>query len=221
VWTGQASSDAALRWTSSSALRVDEGGEWWRCWWHLKGCAVFCSTWGLGTHQLKVAPARGPASGGLDIENSSARILPKDTVVFLRTASVGLCARLGAPGATSQHFANFVCGPRVDPRYLVQVFRHMEREWRRLSAGSVLPDVYMPTFKRLKVLLPPRDEQDAIAEAGEAFDQRIGEEQVQLEKLRALHVALLQGLLSGQVPVPERVMNVLAAGGEPKGAKVG
>ncbi|MFY0571125.1 restriction endonuclease subunit S [Archangium lansingense] len=152
-------------------------------------------------HNLVVTQT-AEAVSQLGIDNSSARVLPVDTVVFSRTASVGLCARLGVPMATSQDFANFVCGPRLEPRYLVQVFRHMQREWRRLEEGSTHKTVYMPVFRKLKVLLPPIEEQRVIADAGEAFDIRIAMERQRLERLRSLEGNVTQALLSGQLRLP-------------------
>ena len=143
-------------------------------------------------------------TGELGIKNSSARLLPKDTVVFSRTASVGLAARMGREMATSQDFANWICGQHLDPRYLVQVFRHMDREWRRLQAGSTHQTVYMPVFKKLKILLPPRDEQEAIADIGDAFDERILAERKYLDQLRESKRGLAQVLLSGRVRVRAR-----------------
>jgi type I restriction enzyme, S subunit len=151
--------------------------------------------------ELEISQTRETVSE-LGIRNSSARILPKGTVVLLRTASVGLCSIMGRDMATSQHFANWVCCPKLAPHYLVQVFRHMTREWRRLQAGSVLPDVYMPVFEKLQILLPPREEQAAIAAVGEAFDRRITAERAYLEQLQETKRGLAQALLSGRVRVP-------------------
>lgn len=144
--------------------------------------------------------------GADGLANSSARLLPKGTVVFQRTASVGQCSIMGRPMATSQHFANWVCSPEIEPRYLLQVFRHMTREWERLQAGSVLPDIYMPTFKKLQILLPPRPEQVRIADVGEAFDRRLEAERVHLVELRNTRDALAAELLSGRLRVPAAVI---------------
>jgi type I restriction enzyme S subunit len=45
------------------------------------------------------------------IENSSARILPENTVCLSRTASVGYVVVMGRAMATSQDFVNWVCSP--------------------------------------------------------------------------------------------------------------
>lgn len=140
------------------------------------------------------------------IANSSARILPKDTVVFSRTATVGKATRMKRPMATSQDFANWVCGPTLVPAYLVQVFRHMGREWERLQEGSTHQTIYMPVFKKLQILQPPKIEQLKIAEIGETFDLRIAGEQDTLAALVQNRAALAQELLSGRLPLPESII---------------
>ncbi len=140
------------------------------------------------------------------IRNSSARLLPAGTVVFSRTATVGKSAIMGVPMATSQDFANWVCGPEIEPRYLLQVFRHMTREWERLQEGSTHQTIYMPVFRKLQVLLPPRDEQLRIADLGEAFDRRLEAERAHLAALRATRDALAAELLSGRLRLPAAVI---------------
>jgi type I restriction enzyme S subunit len=141
------------------------------------------------------------------IAHSSARILPKDTVFFSRTATVGKASRAKVPMATSQDFANWVCGETIVPAYLVQVFRHMQREWLRLQEGSTHQTIYMPVFKKLQILRPPVDEQRRIAEVGETFDLRIQQEQSALEELRRNREALSQELLSGRLRLPESIIS--------------
>ncbi|MBB4199657.1 hypothetical protein CCR94_07280 [Rhodoblastus sphagnicola] len=140
------------------------------------------------------------------IAHSSARILPKDTVVFSRTATVGKATRMKIPMATSQDFANWICGPTLLPAYLVQVFRHMGREWERLQEGSTHQTIYMPVFKKLQILQPPKIEQQKIAEIGEAFDHRISCERAALAGLLHNRAALSQELLSGRLRLPESIV---------------
>lgn len=144
--------------------------------------------------------------GSLGLANSSARMLPAGTVVLQRTANVGLASVMGREMCTSQHFANWICGNKLDPYYLQQVFRHMSREWGRLVAGSVLPDIYMGTFKALQILLPPLAEQKKIGEVGVAFDLRIEEERSTLTALIENRKALAQELLSGRVRLPDSMV---------------
>jgi len=140
------------------------------------------------------------------LANSSARLLPAGTVVLQRTANVGLASVMEREMSTSQHFANWVCGSRLDPYYLQQVFRHMSREWQRLMAGSVLPDIYMNTFKALQILLPPVEEQRKIGAIGAAFDLRIEAERRSLTELQQTRNAFGQELLSGRLRLPDNMI---------------
>ena len=55
----------------------------------------------------------------LGMANSSARLLPPQTVVFSRDATIGRCAITTIPMAVSQHFIGWVCGPRILPEFLL------------------------------------------------------------------------------------------------------
>jgi type I restriction enzyme S subunit len=157
----------------------------------------------LGALTVEATAERVTAEG---IRNSSARLLPAGTVVFSRTATVGKSTIMSVPMATSQDFANWVCGPEIEPRYLLQVFRHMTREWERLQEGSTHQTIYMPVFKKLQILLPPRPEQLRIADVGEAFDRRLEAERAHLSELRATRDALAAELLSGRLRLPAAVI---------------
>jgi type I restriction enzyme S subunit len=144
--------------------------------------------------------------GALGLANSSARLLPRDTVVFSRTATVGKCTVLGREMATSQDFANYVCGSRLDHRYLMHLFRHMQAEWKRLMAGSTHQTIYMPVFRDLQILLPPLEEQREIATVADQLDARMAQEVGTVAALRATKGALSAALLSGDLRVtPDEV----------------
>ncbi len=100
----------------------------------------------------------------LGIAHSAARVLPAGTVVLSRTASVGFAGIMPRPMATTQDFANWVCGPRVIPEYLLWAFRAMKPEFARLMMGSTHQTIYMPDIRRLAVPVPPVSEQRAISE---------------------------------------------------------
>jgi len=104
--------------------------------------------------------------------------------------------------ATSQDFACYICGPRVHNHFLVYLFRHMAPEWRRYMAGSTHNTVYMPVFRTLRVPLPPRREQEAIAEALRDADALIASVEQLIAKKRAVKQGAMQELLSGRRRLP-------------------
>lgn len=136
------------------------------------------------------------------LANSSARLLPKGTVVFSRTATVGKSTVMGRDMATSQDFACYVCGPRVHNFYLALLLRSMRSEWKKLMAGSIHNTVYMPVFKNLAVDLPPHDEQVAIAEAMLDVDKFVESLEQLLTKKRQIKHGAMQELLTGKRRLP-------------------
>ena len=96
------------------------------------------------------------------IQNSAARVLPKGTVMLSRTASVGFAAIMGVDMATTQDFANWVCGEGLRPKFLLYSFKAMGSEFNRLKMGSTHNTIYMPDIQSLCCAVPPPDEQDLV-----------------------------------------------------------
>jgi type I restriction enzyme S subunit len=96
------------------------------------------------------------------IAHSSARVLPVGTVAMSRTASVGFVTRMGRPMATSQDFVNWVCGPDLDPEFLMHLLIRSRPYVRELASGAIHKTVYMPTVKAFKVCIPSIQEQRRI-----------------------------------------------------------
>jgi len=69
---------------------------------------------------------------------------------------------MGRPMATSQDFVNWVCGPGLDPDFLMHVFIRSRERFRSLSAGAIHKTVYFPTVMALHVCVPPIEEQGRI-----------------------------------------------------------
>ena len=137
----------------------------------------------------------------LGLKNSSARLLPKGTVVFSRTATIGKSTIMAREMSTTQDFVNYTCGSRLHNRYLMQLLRHMRPEWRRLMAGSTHKTVYMPIFEQLEILLPPVEEQEEIANIVERLESRVETERKVNARLGNLKSALMSVLLSGELRV--------------------
>lgn len=107
------------------------------------------------------------------IANSAARILPRGTVCYSRTASVGFVTIMAKPMATSQDFANWVCGDALDPEFLMHALIRARKELRDLATGATHKTIYMPTLESFQVCAPDigvqrrivRDLEERLAEA--------------------------------------------------------
>jgi type I restriction enzyme, S subunit len=95
--------------------------------------------------------------------NSAAELHPKGTVVLCRTASAGYSAVMGEDMATSQDFATWTCGPRLDPFYLLWCLRAMRSDLLgRLAMGSTHKTIYVPDLQALRIPLPSIAEQHQV-----------------------------------------------------------
>jgi len=98
----------------------------------------------------------------LGIENSAAVLLPSQTVCLSRTASVGFVTIMGREMATSQDFVNWVCGPDLDPAFLMHLFIACRHPIRELGSGAVHHTIYFPAVESFSVCVPLPDEQKRI-----------------------------------------------------------
>jgi restriction endonuclease S subunit len=138
----------------------------------------------------------------LGIANSSARVLPADTVCLSRTASVGYIVVMGRPMATSQDFVNWVCTRSLVPDFLKYLLLAEGRQGLlRYASGSVHQTIYFPEAKAFHICCPGVDEQlrivvqcDALREETQRLESLY---QRKLTALDELKKSLLHQAFSG------------------------
>lgn len=140
----------------------------------------------------------------LGLANSSARLLPENTVCLSRTASVGYVVVMGRAMATSQDFVNWVCSDDLRPDFLKYLFLAETREGlQRYSSGAVHQTIYYPEAKAFHIAHPDTDEQERIVRQCDALrDKTQRLESIYQRKLAALDElkkSLLHQAFSGQL----------------------
>ena len=194
---GMAEAPQGWRWAKLGDLARLESGhtpsrsrpDWWggdMSWVSLTAIRALDGTWVEST-QIKTNEA--------GIANSSARILPRGTVCFSRTASVGFVTVMARPMATSQDFANWVCGDELDPEFLMYALICSRRELRALATGATHKTIYMPMLESFHLCLPDRATQGAIVQALKAqlaaAEEARQAVQAQLDEIKRLPGRLL------------------------------
>jgi len=129
------------------------------------------------------------------IANSSARILPRGTVCYSRTASVGFVCIMAAPMSTSQDFANWVCGDELEPEFLMHALIRSRKELREIATGATHKTIYMPQLGSFHLCAPAIDDQRRIVMVLKK----------QLAEADALRTALEQQL-SDLDALPQRIL---------------
>lgn len=149
----------------------------------------------------RVANTTSEFTNALGLANSSARLLPKDTVALSRTASVGFVTIFGKPMATSQDFVNWICGGDLHPKFLLWLLRAARKFILDQSTGAIHKTVYMDVVERFHVCIPSLTEQQNIAGKLDAiFDQVVSLRAAgtaQLAALQKLPAAFLREAFGG------------------------
>ena len=138
--------------------------------------------------------------------NSSAELHRKGTVALCRTASAGYSAVMGQDMATSQDFVTWICGPDLDPFYLLWCLRAMRSDLLgRLAMGSTHKTIYVPDLQALRIPLPPRGEQlrvvAKIRASNAAIDTAIDVIDRQTHLLAERRQALITAAVMGEITV--------------------
>lgn len=111
------------------------------------------------------------------LDNSSASILPKGTVLFSSRATIGKVAVASLPVATNQGFANFVPRSGVTSRFLAYSLWVHREDIARLSGSTTFKEVSRSTLRKYQLPVPPLEAQDRMVKLLDEADQ--------LRKLRA------------------------------------
>ncbi len=153
------------------------------------------------------------------LRGCGAKLLPPLTVLLTKRAPVGLVAINAVPLTTNQGFLNFTCGDRLKPHYLAYWLIANRPYLDAVAIGSTYPELYIGDLFEFEIAVPPLDVQEETLEFMRVFDFVVtsglpleqfthdaGELRIlhsQTKRLSDLRVALLRGLLSGQVSARE------------------
>ncbi|WP_304270879.1 restriction endonuclease subunit S [Pseudoglutamicibacter cumminsii] len=114
---------------------------------------------------------RGISAQGLS--SSSAKLLPKGTVLLSSRAPIGLTAIAAQPVTTNQGCRSFVPGPEVDTLFMYYLLGSMTEEFKRNANGSTFKEISGSTLASIEVSIPSLREQRAIAATLGALDDKI------------------------------------------------
>ncbi len=133
------------------------------------------------------------------IRKSSAVLHSKGTVLLSRDAGVGKSAVMGLDMAVSQHFITWKCSDQLNNWYLYYYLQTQKRELERISVGSTIKTIGLPYFKKLRVPLPPRTEQDKIADFLVSADALLNNLRAQKQSLESYKKGIMQKLFTQEI----------------------
>ena len=107
------------------------------------------------------------------LKNSSAKLLPKDTILLSSRATVGEVSIALTECSTNQGFQSLITKNNVDNEFIYYLISTMKNEFLRRSSGSTFLEISKNEIKRISVNIPTLDEQKRISNFLSALDNKI------------------------------------------------
>jgi type I restriction enzyme S subunit len=137
-------------------------------------------------------------------------VVPTGTVMFTCIASIGKSCITEQVSALNQQINACVPGPEVDAYFLYNALQARVPDMIDLAGTTAVPIINKSTFSKIRLNLPPLDEQRRIAEVLRSVDEAIAANvalvgagaNAAVGALRTMKKAIMFDLLSGRVRVP-------------------
>ncbi len=131
--------------------------------------------------------------------NSSAELIPANSVVMTSRATIGECAINSVPVTTNQGFKNFVPFEATDVEFLYYLLQTQKQGFVRLCAGSTFLEIGKTQLAAYEVQLPTtKEEQAAIAEVLSDMDAELAALEARRDKSHLLKQGMMRELLTGK-----------------------
>jgi len=98
------------------------------------------------------------------LKNSSAKLLPENSILVSSRATIGRIAVNRIKLATNQGFKNIIIKDfdKADPKYVAYTIVRLKDEMVRLASGGTFKEISKSNFSKLKIPLPPLNAQKEI-----------------------------------------------------------
>ena len=139
------------------------------------------------------------------LENSSAKILPENSLLFSSRAPIGYLAINTQPMATNQGFKSLILKDEFDVEFFYYLFRQKTEYIKNFSSGSTFQEISGSEVKNLKFLIPPYKEQEQISKILSKLDKKIELNQKMNETLEEIAKILFKSWFVDFDPVKAKV----------------
>ncbi len=98
------------------------------------------------------------------LKNSSARLLPPNSILFSSRAPIGYVAIASNTLCTNQGFKNLIPNDDVSSEYIYYFLLYSKRLAESVASGTTFKEISATNFSKLPIPLPPLETQKAIVE---------------------------------------------------------
>ena len=129
------------------------------------------------------------------LNNSSAKLLPPNTILLSSRATIGECSLSLRECATNQGFQCLV-SKKCNVDFLYYLIQTKKKDLIRKSCGSTFLEISANEVRKIQVSVPSDVEQQKIAELLSLIDERIATQNKIIEDLKKLKSAICEKLFS-------------------------
>ena len=137
----------------------------------------------------------------LGLQKSSAKLLPKGTVLMTSRATIGYTSIAMAEISTNQGFINIICDKEVSNYFMLFFIRSFKDKIKRIANGSTFMEVSKKNFKELDIVVPPSNWIEKFDQHIEPIIENVYKIEQQNQILSNLRDTLLPKLMSGEIRV--------------------
>lgn len=139
----------------------------------------------------------------LGLQKSSAKLMPKGTILFSSRAPIGYIAIAENEICTNQGFKSLIANKGVPNEYFYQFLRSNADKIDSVASGSTFKEVSGSALKGIEILIADKKILNYYSEKLEPINSRALQVQKETETLTQLRDRLLPQLISGKVRVKE------------------
>ena len=133
------------------------------------------------------------------LNNSSAKLLPPNTILLSSRATIGECSLSLRECATNQGFQSLV-SKKCNVDFLYYLIQTIKKDLIRKSCGSTFLEISANEVRKIQVSVPSDVEQQKIAELLSLIDERIATQNKIIEKYESLIKGLAVALTTKGKP---------------------
>ena len=130
--------------------------------------------------------------------NSSAKILPKGTILFTSRATIGAKAILTVEATTNQGFQSLIVHNNNNNEFIYYYLDIILKNIKQKASGSTFTEISAESMRRTEIIIPPKEEQNAIVSIFVNADKEIELANEKLASLQSQKRGLMQQLLTGK-----------------------
>lgn len=139
----------------------------------------------------------------IGLKNSSAKLIPKGSVLFSSRAPIGYTVIAATELCTNQGFKSIVPNEFVSSEYLFYYLKASKQKAEKAASGTTFKEISLKAFSQLDIPLPPLPEQHAIVSKIEELFSELenGKQQLQtaLQQLKVYRQSLLKAAFEGKL----------------------